>query len=161
MEAEPRLSMDRELWAELTHELHRRTEDCHESGAFLLGDIQVSERRATKAVYYDDIEPKAYERGICTLGSCAFARLWGLCADSGLSVVADVHVHFSSARQSRIDARNPMIAQPGHLALILPNLARPPIHLGSVGIYEYLGSHQWRSLGWPDRSKALALEEVS
>lgn len=161
MEAEPHLNLSRELWAELTRELHRRTEDRHESGAFLLGRIDGSERRAAQAVYYDDLETKAYEHGICTLGSRAFARLWDLCAESGLVVVADVHVHFANARQSRVDMRNPMIAQPRHLALILPDMARPPIRLNSLGIYEYLGSHQWRSLGWPNRSRVLVLEDVS
>lgn len=161
MEAEPHLNLDRELWAELMLELHRRTEDRHESGAFLLGRIDGSERRAVKAVYYDDLEPRAYEHGICTLGSRAFARLWSLCGDSGLSVVADVHVHFAKACQSRTDRKNPMIAQPGHLALILPNMARPPICLKSIGIYEYLGSHRWRSLGWPNRTRVLDLENLS
>lgn len=161
MEAEPHLNLSRELWAELTRELHRRTEDRHESGAFLLGRIDGSERRATQAAYYDDLEPKAYEHGICTLGSRAFARLWDLCAESGLAVVADVHVHFANARQSRVDMRNPMIAQPGHLALILPDMARPPIRLNSLGIYEYLGSHQWRSRSCPNRSRALVLEDAS
>lgn len=161
MEAEPHLNLDRELWAELMLELHRRTEDRHESGAFLLGRIDGSERRVTKAVYYDDLELGAYEHGICTLGSRAFARLWSLCADSGLSVVADVHVHFAKACQSQTDRKNPMIAQPGHLALILPNMARPPIRLKSIGIYEYLGSHRWRSLGWPNRTRVLDLEDPS
>ena len=36
-----------------------------------------------------------------------------------------------------------MIAQSGHVALIVPNFARS-FKMQDIGIYEYLGDHRWR-----------------
>ncbi len=139
------LRLSRALWTELTCELHRRTEGSHESGAFLMGRKVGTEREATAVIYYDQLDPRAYDTGVCMLHADAFGRLWDQCAALGLSVVADVHVHALQARQSRADKENPMIARPGHLALIFPLMALPPVRRWSVGVYEYLGDHQWRS----------------
>src|SRR3954451_11210878 len=118
--------MRRNLWLALGAELHRRTEGRHESGAFLLGTRAAAEHEATALVYYDDLDPRAYSTGICVLHADAFGRLWDRCAEMSLVVVADAHVHPRGARQSLSDRDNPMIARPGHLALILPLMARPP-----------------------------------
>jgi hypothetical protein len=40
-----------------------------------------------------------------------------------------------------------MVAQSGHIALIIPRFARMPIRPKEIGIYEYLGNHNWRSRG--------------
>jgi hypothetical protein len=40
-----------------------------------------------------------------------------------------------------------MIALAGHLALIVPDFARPPVLPEKLGFYEYKGGHRWRSLG--------------
>jgi hypothetical protein len=76
-----------------------------------------------------------------------------------LAVVADAHVHGRSAGQSTSDRDNPMIARPGHLALILPLMARPPVRRWAIGIYEYLGDHQWRALGGCRVSRVLKIED--
>jgi hypothetical protein len=60
-----------------------------------------------------------------------------------MSVVADVHVHPGSASQSASDCDHPMISRAGHVALILPDFARPPVQTESVGIYRYLGGKRW------------------
>lgn len=159
MRPEPCLRLSRALWNELIGELHRRTEDCHESGAFLLGRRTEAGREPTAIVYYDDLDPKAYCTGVCVLHADAFGRLWDRCATLGLAVVADAHSHGLSARQSRADRENPMIARAGHLALILPLMARPPIRRWSVGVYEYLGDHQWRAHGGRHVSHVLKIED--
>ena len=157
MRAKPCLRLSRALWAELTGELHRRTEGQHESGAFLLGRKSEKEREAMAVVYYDQLDPKAYDTGICILHADAFGRLWDRCTTLGLSVVADAHVHRLRAIQSRADKENPMIACPGHLALIFPLMAHPPIRRWSIGVYEYLGAHQWRSHGGRRVSRVLKI----
>src|ERR1700680_4941458 len=126
VQADPCLRVARALWVGLTVELHRRTEGCHESGAFLLGHKADDGRRGLSLVYYDELDPNAYETGVCILHANAFSRLWDRCDELGLVVVADAHVHYRGARQSRSDRENPMIARPGHLALILPLMARNP-----------------------------------
>jgi hypothetical protein len=60
-----------------------------------------------------------------------------------LTVVADVHVHPGGCGQSSTDRHNPMIPEPGHLALILPDFAARARLPGGIGIYEYLGSRRW------------------
>lgn len=145
MQPDPRLNIHRSLWLDLTCELHRRTEGRHESGAFLLGHKLQDGRRASALVYYDELDPKAYSSGVCILHADAFGRLWQRCGDLGLVVVADAHVHGLDAGQSRADRENPMVARTGHLAIILPAMSRPPIKRATVGLYEYLGDHQWRT----------------
>jgi hypothetical protein len=159
VQPEPILRLSRSLWTDVTHELHRRTESSHESGVFLLGRRAGSEREATTAVYYEELDPHAYDSGVCVLEADAFGRLWDRCTASGLSVVADAHVHFLGAGQSRADRENPMIARPGHLALILPDLAEAPVRLSSVGLYEYLGDHRWRAHGGQQVSRVLKIED--
>lgn len=159
MRPEPCLRMTRGLWDHLALELHRRTEGCHEAGAFLLGRQVATAREALDVVYYDDLDPRAYDTGICVLRADAFGRLWDRCSARGLAVVADAHVHGRGAGQSRSDRENPMIARPGHLALIFPLMARPPVRRWSVGLYEYLGEHRWRSHGGRHVARVLQIEE--
>jgi hypothetical protein len=141
------LHIARPLWNELTSELHRRTEERHESGAFLLGHRTDSTRQALKLIYYDELDPAAYDSGICILHADAFSRLWDRCSELEMTVVADAHVHPLGAGQSRSDRENPMIARAGHIAIILPRMARPPIRHWAVGVYEYLGDHRWQARG--------------
>ena len=156
----PTLRMSRSLWLGLGAELHRRTEGRHESGAFLLGTRTGTEREATAVIYYDDLDPRAYATGVCVLHADAFGRLWDRCAEMSLVVVADAHVHPRGAWQSLSDRENPMIARLGHLALILPLMARPPVRRWSVGLYEYLGNHRWRSHGGRHVARVLKIEDV-
>lgn len=149
MQPDLRLTLSSPLWADLLRELHRRTEGSHESGAFLLGRSVNATRTVHQIVFYDDLDPTAYRTGICILEAPSFGQLWSRCRASELSVVADVHVHPKGAGQSRADRMNPMIARTGHLAIIVPYFATPPVRLSTLGLYHYEGSHQWRDLGGP------------
>ena len=157
MEREPRLTIPPAFWDGLLRELHRRTEERHESGAFLLGDLGEEGRQATDAVFYDNLDPNAYRTGIVVMHASSFGALWVRCRSRGLSVVADIHVHPEAACQSRADKKNPMIATSGHLALIVPYFARPPVVLEKLGFYEYRGSHRWRSLGGLKIARSLRI----
>lgn len=156
---DPTLRMQRSLWLGLGTGLHQRTEGRHESGAFLLGTRSGANREATTVIYYDELDPRAYDTGVCVLHADAFGRLWDRCSEMSLSVVADAHVHPRGAWQSFSDRDNPMIARPGHLALILPLMARPPVRRWSCGLYEYLGDHRWRSHGGRHVARVLKIED--
>lgn len=145
MRHDPKLKIPASIWRTLLAELHRRTEKYHESGAFLLGRADNNERTVERVIYYDDLDPHAYKTGVVMMHAASFGSLWQTCKVSGLSVVADIHVHPEGAWQSRADQNNPMIAIAGHLALIVPNFARPPVLPETLGFYEYLGSHRWRN----------------
>ncbi len=138
-----RLVCDSKLWRRIINDLERRGGRRHEAGAFLLGSEQRGRRRVTEAIFYDELDPKAYATGVCVLHGDAFAKLWALCRSKGLMVVADVHTHPAAAFQSHSDRTNPMVATSGHVAIIVPDFARWPIRAGSLGIYEYRGQHQW------------------
>jgi proteasome lid subunit RPN8/RPN11 len=141
---EHRVSCPRRLWQQTLAELDRRGRRRHEAGAFLLGQ-EINERNeASEAVFYDELDPRAYSTGVCILHGDSFAKLWTRCRESGLKVIADVHTHGGVARQSESDRTNPMIARAGHVALIVPNFAVAPIRHDQLGIYEYRGSHAWR-----------------
>jgi hypothetical protein len=44
-----------------------------------------------------------------------------------------------------------MISRAGHVALILPDFARPPICTEHVGIYRYLGGKRWHTVPAAER----------
>ncbi|MFY2763524.1 Mov34/MPN/PAD-1 family protein [Arenimonas sp. MALMAid1274] len=159
MPAPSELRMPRRLWDGLVAQLHARTcGETHESGAFLLGQMTENGRRVRDVLYFDDLHPEVHAGGVVELPAAAFRRLWAIVRQRGVQVVGDVHVHPHSARQSRIDRQNPLIATRGHVAIILPNFARPRIRRWSVGVYVYEGDHQWQAVGEIGR-RFLVLED--
>ena len=138
------------LWMRLLRQLRKRGGGHRESGAFLLG--KTGSRKVSRFLCYDDLDPAALESGIVTVHAIGFVRLWEICQKQNLRVLADVHTHPSSwIDQSESDRTHPMVAQRGHLAMILPNYAKPNRKtLGGAAVYEYLGDHQWKF--WPTKS---------
>lgn len=154
---EARLLISAALWGELIPELGRRGRGNRESGAFLLGPSAGDPRLITEVVYLDDLDPDCLTGGISFDGRY-YGRLWGICQERGLQVRADIHTHpGSSVRQSSIDRDNPMVARAGHLALIIPDLARRPIEAQEVGVHEYLGEAGWRSSVGTEAARMLVV----
>lgn len=160
MPHEPILKIAPAIWRTLLDELHRRTGGVHESGAFLLGSADAAGRTVTRVIYYDELDPRAYRTGVVVMHAASFGPLWDICRESSLSVVADIHVHPKGAWQSRADRENPMIAQRGHLALIVPWFARPPVVTEELGFFEYCGAHKWRDLSGPEITRHLRIGET-
>lgn len=95
-------------------------------------------------VFYDDLARGCLDAGIVVFDGAGYGPLWRMCRETGTKVVADVHTHPGAARQSPTDKANPMIAQRGHVALIVPDFARRRVHPSQMGVYEYEGNHRWR-----------------
>lgn len=131
-------------WHRGVNELRRRAGGRRESGAFLLGKGNGRVRRIEEFLFYDDIDPTCFARGIVEFDGRKLGAVWQRCRDSKRTVVADVHVHPGHHGQSPTDQRNPIIAELGHFALIIPNYAARGRLPGQIGIYEYLGSYRWR-----------------
>lgn len=138
------LTIPRLLWWRLWRELKRRGAGRRESGAFLLANDGGTKVR--DFLCYDDLDPHALDSGIVVFHGCGYVPLWEHCRACKRRVLADVHTHPGEwTGQSGSDRSNPMISQPGHLALILPNFAQARWPgLRNVGIHEYLGHHQWK-----------------
>ena len=142
---EHRLSCPRSLWRRGVAEVARRGGGRRESGAFLLGHRRGTRGGVERFAYYDDFEPSCLDSGIVVFDGTGFGELWELCRRSGLSALGDLHTHgrVGKGRQSALDRDNPMIAQRGHIALIVPNFACD-FRMRDMGIYEYTGAHRWR-----------------
>jgi proteasome lid subunit RPN8/RPN11 len=125
--------------------LRLRGRNKRESGAFLLGPVD-GPRRVTSIVFYDEIDPAAFNTGIVVIDGGCIADLWRICRERGAIVTADVHTHGGSAGQSESDRKHPMIAEPGHIAMILPRFAAEPVRFGEIGLYRYRGSFKWDRL---------------
>jgi proteasome lid subunit RPN8/RPN11 len=139
------LRIRRARWQALVAELGRRGGGRRESGAFLLADRDGEQRTITRIVFFDDIDPSCLTGGI-NLNGLAYSRLWDICSAERRRVIADVHTHPTDrVTQSSIDAANPMIAQPGHVALIIPRFATHPVRAHHVGVHRYEGAgwHSW------------------
>ena len=140
---ECRINCATSYWRFVIGELDRRGARRHEAGAFLLGYVKNGIREVQSAVFYDELDPSAYDSGVCILHGDAFAKLWAICRAKGLTVVADAHTHSGCGFQSIADKTNPMVAREGHIAIIVPDFARWPINQRRLGIYEYRGKHEW------------------
>jgi hypothetical protein len=144
------------LWQRLLAGLRARGRNAsRESGAFLLGTRDGGRARIVDFVLYDDLDPHALDSGIVRFDGRHFGALWDLCKRRGLSVVADVHVHPGGSYQSQSDRAHPMISRAGHIALILPDFAKPPVRVGVIGISRYLGNKNWQAIASSERRAFL------
>jgi hypothetical protein len=143
-----KLIISASLWQDVIRELRIRGQGWHESGAFLLGNKNGEDRIVTSVAYYDNIDPKALETGICIVRGVGFSKLWQICRESRVDVLADVHTHGDRhPRQSWTDKENPMISEEGHVAIILPDFARFwGTGLSRAAAYEYVGNYTWNKL---------------
>jgi hypothetical protein len=139
----PEVVCTEEIWNAGVLELQKRTGGRRESGAFLLGSTNKS-RRIEEFVFYDDIDPNALKTGIVVIDGRRLGDLWAHCRKTGRTIVADVHVHPGGFGQSGSDQANPIVAEVGHIAIILPHFAQRTTSPGRIGIYRYLGSRKWR-----------------
>lgn len=142
----PKLVCTSAVWRNGVLELRRRAAGVRESGAFLLGRKGRATHRIERFVYYDDMDPTCFRNGIVEFDGRKLGAVWRLCRDFDLDVVADVHVHPGGHGQSSSDQANPIMAEVGHLALILPDFATRRVNPGGIGIYQYLGSRRWTDL---------------
>jgi hypothetical protein len=140
----PRLVCSPQIWNPGVDELRRRTGGRCESGAFLLGSPDGRTKRIQQFLFYDDIDPHCFDNGIVEFDGSKFGLVWKKCRELKMTVVADVHVHPGHYGQSPTDRHNPMIAEVGHMALIIPDYAARKRLPGKIGVYEYLGARQWR-----------------
>jgi hypothetical protein len=151
-----RISCSWFVWRRLVVGLRKRGRGrTRESGAFLLGYRNGSVARIVDFILYDDLDPHSLDTGIVRFDGRHFGRLWTLCTERKLTVVADVHVHPDSEAQSDSDQAHPMISRAGHVALILPRFAGRPVFRRHIGIYCYLGAKRWFSVPPTDRRSFL------
>jgi len=139
----PELLCDAAVWEAGVAELRRRADGRRESGAFLLGSAEKA-RRIEEFVFYDDIDPDALKTGIVEIDGGRLGNLWTHCRKTGRKVVADIHVHPGGFRQSASDQANPIIAEVGHIAIILPHFAARATQPRGIGVHVYLGSRRWQ-----------------
>ena len=140
----PRIVCSTSVWQNGMIELRRRAGGRRESGAFLLGEKKGNARYIEKFVYYDDIDPTCFKRGIVEFDGGKLGQVWQICRDNHFTVVADVHVHPGGYGQSASDQHNPVIPEAGHIAFIIPDYAKLPATSKKIGIYEYLGARRWK-----------------
>jgi hypothetical protein len=143
----PELLCARGVWDQGVAELRRRAGGRRESGAFLLGS-KGRARRIEEFIFYDDVDAGALRTGMVNIDGRKLGNLWAHCRATGREVVADVHVHPGAHHQSRSDQENPVMAEVGHIAIILPDFAERATYPGGIGVFEYLGGRRWR-----DRSR--------
>ena len=140
------LRIARMTWLSLVWQLRRRGGGGRESGAFLLGPRMGG--RVSSFVCYDDLDPRSLDTGIIRFDGRGYVPLWKRCRELSLKVVADVHTHPNSwTNQSEADRAHPMVAQAGHLALILPHYSQHSwFGPKGAGFFRYLGDGHWESL---------------
>jgi len=142
----PRLEVSAGLWAGLVDHLCSQGRGVRESGAFLLGRKGYCGRQVTGFLPYEELQSNALQEDYVSLSAASFSKLWAICREHGVSVVADVHTHRLGPQQSISDRTNPMIALKGHVGIIIPRFAQGKVRLEDIGVHVYLGNHQWESV---------------
>jgi proteasome lid subunit RPN8/RPN11 len=151
------ISISRRRWKRLVRQLAERGEGRRESGAFLLAKPGKRNRRVVGWVLFDDLDPESLNGSVSIRGQ-AFARLWSICRERGMKVIADVHTHPGrGVGQSSIDAANPMVAQRGHVGLIVPSFARGRVRTRDVGFHVYRGDRSWDAFHEDEAAERLRL----
>lgn len=135
-------------------ELGRRGRGNRESGAFLMAERSGDRRTVVRVVYLDDLDPHCLTGGI-EFDGLAYSKLWDICDAEKRVVIGDIHTHPGHCvQQSGIDAENPMVAQKGHVAVIVPDFAARMIETHEVGVHRYDG-RGWQT--WTGRDAARRL----
>jgi proteasome lid subunit RPN8/RPN11 len=151
------LRISRRMWRRILIDLARRGAGERESGAFLLAARDRRPRRVVTWIPFDELDSGALNGAIAIRGE-AFVALWRICADRGLRVIADIHTHpGAGVAQSSIDQANPMVAQAGHVGLIIPYYARHGGRRRAVGVHVYRGNRTWASHYGREAARMLRL----
>jgi proteasome lid subunit RPN8/RPN11 len=153
------IKIPRFTWFRLVGDLRRRGRGRRESGAFLLGRVQSKDRRVVEYVCYDDLDPHALDQGVVVFHGDGFSKLWALCAERKLEVLADIHTHPGrDVRQSWIDQKHAMIAMSGHVAMIAPHFGNTSRwSLDEVGIHLLEKGGRWTRFLARDRNVPIQL----
>lgn len=152
------------LFTTLMSELARRGNGMHESGAFLLGTAAPETgspedtRQVVEAIaFYDDLDPGCLTGNI-SFTADGYTALATLCRRKHLRVIADIHTHPGPwVSQSQVDAAHPMVALPGHVALIAPHYAQGVADARELGVHVYQGNRQWTSYFGSDTLAVLRI----
>ena len=152
------IEVPRLLWLRLVGDLHARGRGSRESGAFLMGRKNAASRSVVSYICYDDLDRNALT-GIVEFHRAGFSKLWDICREQGLQVLADVHTHpGGDVRQSSLDKANPMLPVRGHVALIVPRFGKTPKwSLSLIGVYRFEGAGQWESFKPTDENCPVRL----
>jgi proteasome lid subunit RPN8/RPN11 len=161
------LVIDPALFATLMTELGRRGRGTRESGAFLLGNASSApatrastSRVVTAVAFYDDLDPACLTGGI-TFHAHGYTALAALCRRHGLQVIGDIHTHPGCrVDQSPADAAHPMVALPGHIALIAPRYAKEPVNVSDLGAHVFQGAGRWTSYSGSDVCRVLQVTKA-
>jgi len=145
------------IWSSLMTDLYRRGGGWRESGAFLLRQAEETAPVVQGWLPYDELDPNSLKYAYVRLETYAFSRLWDICTEMKLEVVADVHTHPKGPRQSLSDRANPMISLSGHIALIIPNFAQGNVKPRDVSFNVYQGGGVWNSYFQEDAASMIKL----
>jgi proteasome lid subunit RPN8/RPN11 len=152
--------MRRRDWEFMISELGRRGRGSREAGGFLLADRSGDRRTVTRVVYLDDLDPACLTGGI-EFDGLAYSKLWDICDAEQRVVIGDVHTHpGQEVHQSGIDAQNPMVAQKGHVALIVPEFATRAVQPHQVGVHRYDG-RGWQTWTGKDAARRLFIRTLT
>jgi len=155
----PRLKISAEIWNSLVATLRNRGEGCRESAAFLLGHCHSLYRECIDFILLDDLDPRCLRRGAINFDGVHYHELWEICRKRMCDVIADIHTHPHREFISGLDRQNPAIGKRGHVSLIVPFYAMRRTDPRAIGIYQFLGGVDWRTVPPKKRKESLILTE--
>lgn len=136
------------------HDLWIRGAEQREAGAFLLASRHGAQF-VRHWIAYDDLDANSLRYAYVKLAPSAFGRLSEFCSRLDMHAIADIHTHPQEPAQSQSDREHPMLAIPGHIALIAPHFAGGVVTPNDVSFNVYRGGGQWLSFFGHDAAALL------
>ena len=153
----PKLEIPVEVWSSIITTLRSRGCGQRESAAFLLGYCHPNYRECMDFIPHDDLDPHCLKRGAIDFDGAYYHKLWEICKRRKCDVVADIHTHPSREFISVVDREHPSVGRRGHIGLIVPFYAMCKTNPEAIGIYQFLGGTDWRTVRPKNRKKSLIL----
>lgn len=153
----PLLEMPTVMFDRLMADLAGAGQGRRESGAFLFGHLKPRRRVVAYRMYCEIAPESACRAAYVTLTGSEMARAWDYARNTRLEVVADVHTHPEGPAQSPSDRANPIVAVPGHVALIVPWFALQRPQPVDLGVHVFLGGSRWQSYFDSEAGRAVHL----
>lgn len=153
----PRLKISVGAWNSLIATLRDRGDGCKESAAFLLGHCHPGYRECIDFIPHDDLDPHCLKRGAIHFDGVYYHQLWEICKKRKCDVIADIHTHPYREFISVTDREHPSVGRKGHIGLIVPYYAMRRTDPSAIGIYQFLGGSNWRTVPQKKRKESLIL----
>lgn len=157
----PEILISTTQWKETWAGLKIRGQESREALCVWAGDRKSQPWKVLEVVFLDDFPGVEGFARFHRVSREAVTALFRCLHQKNLQLIADVHSHPGSwVGLSDIDMEHPLEFRVGFLSLVLPSYAIPKPDIGAVGVHEYIGNMEWKTLTAEAVLSRIKIQEV-